>query len=306
MTVSYFPVILGAVVAIWAGEGAAREPFAANGSGAMSAYDDAATAPYDSYVADSSVSSVVEMSPTRASSPQDSYAAESPLVPLQAGDDCGEHAQTVFANGPSGTVYGTACRQPDGSLRIFAAPSNADTYEDAWYADTSSPISPTSDYCREYRETVIVDGTSRAVYGTACWQPDGSWWIVTPAPVAAASAIAGGAAYRAYPIEPYYPIQSYYPNDRVQMAPTPATAYRSYPTEVYQPDYQRTRAATQTTTMAVPERFAPMRFGSSTYSWPTRQSHPRLYAPGVSYWFLPRAHPRRDSGKQKYHGYQDD
>jgi len=33
-------------------------------------------------------------------------------------------------------------------------------------------------YCREYQQTVIIDGKQERGYGTACRQPDGSWKIV--------------------------------------------------------------------------------------------------------------------------------
>ncbi len=33
-------------------------------------------------------------------------------------------------------------------------------------------------YCREYRQTVVIDGRSEEAYGTACQQPDGSWRVV--------------------------------------------------------------------------------------------------------------------------------
>jgi len=32
-------------------------------------------------------------------------------------------------------------------------------------------------YCREYQQTITVDGRSEQAYGTACRQPDGSWKI---------------------------------------------------------------------------------------------------------------------------------
>lgn len=35
----------------------------------------------------------------------------------------------------------------------------------------------TGQYCREYRQTVIVGGERQNAYGTACRQPDGSWVI---------------------------------------------------------------------------------------------------------------------------------
>lgn len=33
-------------------------------------------------------------------------------------------------------------------------------------------------YCREYQQTVTIDGRSEQAYGRACRQPDGSWKIV--------------------------------------------------------------------------------------------------------------------------------
>ena len=35
----------------------------------------------------------------------------------------------------------------------------------------------TGAYCREYQQTVTVNGESQQAYGTACRQPDGSWQI---------------------------------------------------------------------------------------------------------------------------------
>lgn len=35
-----------------------------------------------------------------------------------------------------------------------------------------------SDYCREYTRSVYVGGRVQEAYGTACYQPDGSWMIV--------------------------------------------------------------------------------------------------------------------------------
>lgn len=32
-------------------------------------------------------------------------------------------------------------------------------------------------YCREYRQTIVVGGESHQAYGTACRQPDGTWQI---------------------------------------------------------------------------------------------------------------------------------
>ena len=30
-------------------------------------------------------------------------------------------------------------------------------------------------YCREYRQTIVIGGEPQQAYGTACRQPDGTW-----------------------------------------------------------------------------------------------------------------------------------
>ncbi len=37
----------------------------------------------------------------------------------------------------------------------------------------------TDEYCREFQQTIIIDGETQRAYGTACRQPDGSWRIVS-------------------------------------------------------------------------------------------------------------------------------
>jgi len=36
----------------------------------------------------------------------------------------------------------------------------------------------TGQFCREYEQTITVEGKTETAYGTACRQPDGSWKIV--------------------------------------------------------------------------------------------------------------------------------
>lgn len=36
----------------------------------------------------------------------------------------------------------------------------------------------TGRYCREFQQSITVDGKTERAYGTACQQPDGSWQIV--------------------------------------------------------------------------------------------------------------------------------
>lgn len=46
---------------------------------------------------------------------------------------------------------------------------------------TPEPAYRASDgrYCREFQQTVTIDGRTERAYGTACRQPDGSWQIVS-------------------------------------------------------------------------------------------------------------------------------
>jgi surface antigen len=56
----------------------------------------------------------------------------------------------------------------------------------AWYNPNngnSGTVTPTRTvkengrYCREYQQTVTIDGNTQKAYGKACRQPDGSWNI---------------------------------------------------------------------------------------------------------------------------------
>ncbi|MFT6987241.1 MAG: surface antigen [Psychromonas sp.] len=62
-------------------------------------------------------------------------------------------------------------------------PSNETTNWNNPDSGNSGSITPirtyqqTEQYCREYRQTVMVGGKMQEAYGTACRQPDGSWLI---------------------------------------------------------------------------------------------------------------------------------
>lgn len=53
---------------------------------------------------------------------------------------------------------------------------------DSGHAGTVTPQpvfeSSNGQYCREFQQTVTIDGQTQSAYGTACRQPDGSWKIV--------------------------------------------------------------------------------------------------------------------------------
>ena len=39
-------------------------------------------------------------------------------------------------------------------------------------------VSSSGNYCREFQQTVTIDGKSERLYGTACQQPDGRWKLL--------------------------------------------------------------------------------------------------------------------------------
>ena len=111
-----------------------------------------------------------------------------------AGHDARPATMTMGAiiGGAAGNHFG---RQLDEADRIkmqqaqSAALESGRSYDTAgWYnPDTGNRGSVTpqpayrnddGQYCREYIETVIIDGREQQAYGKACRQPDGSWKIL--------------------------------------------------------------------------------------------------------------------------------
>lgn len=74
-----------------------------------------------------------------------------------------QSTQQALETGRSGTPV--TWRNPDSGHAGTVTPQPA--YE------TSS-----GQYCREFQQTVTIDGQTQSAYGTACRQPDGSWKIV--------------------------------------------------------------------------------------------------------------------------------
>ncbi|MCG8595840.1 MAG: hypothetical protein MI785_15945 [Kiloniellales bacterium] len=64
---------------------------------------------------------------------------------------------------------------PDGSTIIWNNPRTEASYE---VTPKASYERDDGRYCREFISTATVAGKEQEVYGTACWQPDGSWEIV--------------------------------------------------------------------------------------------------------------------------------
>src|SRR5262245_59392300 len=72
-------------------------------------------------------------------------------------------ASQAFESSPSGKTV--AWQNPDSGHAGTVTPTR--TFQTAQ-----------GQYCREYTQTVTIDGKKENSYGTACRQPDGSWRIV--------------------------------------------------------------------------------------------------------------------------------
>ena len=58
-----------------------------------------------------------------------------------------------------------------------AAWKNPDSGNSGTITPTKTYQAGSGQYCREYRQEIIVGGEKQQAYGTACRQPDGSWKI---------------------------------------------------------------------------------------------------------------------------------
>ena len=73
----------------------------------------------------------------------------------------------------------------DAQKRAFAAPvgetikwNNPESLNYGSYTTVRDGTSGEGNYCREFKQTIVVDGRNEVGHGTACQQPDGSWEIV--------------------------------------------------------------------------------------------------------------------------------
>ena len=82
-----------------------------------------------------------------------------------------DKADLAYAN----QAFETAHDAPVGETIAWNNPEsgNSGTYKPVrdGYADGG-------EYCREYQQTIIIDGRQEIAYGTACQNPDGSWQII--------------------------------------------------------------------------------------------------------------------------------
>ncbi len=56
--------------------------------------------------------------------------------------------------------------------------SNPDTGNHGEIIPTREGRSDAGRYCREYRNSVVINGQAQQAYGVACRQPDGSWQVI--------------------------------------------------------------------------------------------------------------------------------
>jgi surface antigen len=73
-----------------------------------------------------------------------------------------QQAQTAAASAPVGETI---------------AWNNPDSGNSGSYTTVRDGQSTSGEYCREFQETVTIDGKTESAYGVACRQPDGSWKI---------------------------------------------------------------------------------------------------------------------------------
>jgi surface antigen len=121
-------------------------------------------------------------------------AAAGGLIGNQIGHGTGKVAATlagVLIGGFAGNMAGGAIDDAD-KQRALAAQNRAATapvgQQITWnnpQNGNSGTITPVKDgyaqngaYCREFQQTITVNGQQQNGYGTACQQPDGSWKIV--------------------------------------------------------------------------------------------------------------------------------
>lgn len=83
---------------------------------------------------------------------------------------------------------------------------NPDTGHSGTITPTRTYQGNTGEYCREYRQTVIVAGNEQQAYGHACRQADGSWRISSAAPAVQGQVVGQRSVTRVVPATSYQPI----------------------------------------------------------------------------------------------------
>ena len=75
----------------------------------------------------------------------------------------------------SSTAQQSLERQPSGTTSTW---QNPDTGNGGSFQPQNVYQTADGTYCRQYANTIVVDGRTETVNGTACRNPDGSWRIV--------------------------------------------------------------------------------------------------------------------------------
>jgi surface antigen len=119
-------------------------------------------------------------------------AATGGLIAAAAGGGGAGIAAGVIGGALLGGLVGSLLDQRDKELQAKAASQAFESAQSgkavAWqnpdngHAGTITPTrtyqTAQGAYCREYQQTVTIDGKKENSFGTACRQPDGSWRIV--------------------------------------------------------------------------------------------------------------------------------
>ncbi len=119
-------------------------------------------------------------------------AATGGLIAAAAGGGGAGIAAGVIGGALLGGLIGNMLDQRDKEIQAKAASQALESAPagkpvpwhnpDSGHAGTVTPTrtyqTAQGAYCREYQQTVTIDGKQENSYGTACRQPDGSWKIV--------------------------------------------------------------------------------------------------------------------------------
>ncbi len=114
------------------------------------------------------------------------------LIAAAAGGNAAAIAASAVGGMLVGGLIGNLMDQHDKKLAAEAAQKALETAPTgrpvAWqnpdngHSGTVTPVKTyqtgSGSYCREYQQTVVIDGREENAYGTACRQPDGSWKMV--------------------------------------------------------------------------------------------------------------------------------
>ncbi len=96
------------------------------------------------------------------------------LLGAYAGNEIGaslDRADMMYANQSAQTAFET---YPSGQSATWR---NPDSGNSGTVTPTSTYQASSGQYCREYQQTIYVQGQSQQAFGTACRQPDGTWKV---------------------------------------------------------------------------------------------------------------------------------